>query len=347
MTKTHCMKIAYILGPNIAISGDSNGIKSQARSWRNGLVQLGHHVDAINTWENYSWKEYDIIHIFGRGLWLPSFLVRLKNFNPNIVISPIIDSIQNPFKYKLSSYVGMQKFRLYSPTYAFKKSLPYLRAVFVRSEYELKYISDSLSCKKEIIHKVPLSYSVTTNSEKVNQQKENFCLHVSSIYQPRKNVIRLIKAAKKYNFKLVLAGSKGVENDFKPLKNEIGNAVNIEVLGFVPQKILIDLYKRAKVFALPSTSEGVGIVALDAAVYGCEIVMTNVGGPKEYYNNMAHLVNPYKIDEIGQSILKALNEKPLQPDLKNHIYKNYSSDKIIKALEKSYQQITQLSEIKE
>lgn len=46
--------------------------------------------------------------------------------------------------------------------------------------------------------------------------------------------------------------------------------------------------------------EGVGIVAVDAAIYGCEIVITNIGGPKEYYDNMAYTVNPYNIDDIGK-----------------------------------------------
>src|SRR5690606_27226277 len=109
-------------------------------------------------------------------------------------------------------------------------------------------------------------------------------------------------------FRLVLAGSTGSEEEFRPIKEEIGDATNIEVLGFISEETKLDLYSKAKVFALPSLWEGVGIVALDAAVFGCKIVITKNGGPKEYYNGMAEVVDPLDIDSIGTSILKLLNE---------------------------------------
>ena len=50
----------------------------------------------------------------------------------------------------------------------------------------------------------------------------------------------------------------------------IGDSTNIEILGFVSDDELISLYNRAKVFALPSINEGVGLVALEAAVHGLQ-----------------------------------------------------------------------------
>ena len=328
------MKIAYILAPNIIISGDSNGIKAQASSWKSGLEKLGHTVDAINTWGNYAWETYDLIHIFGTGLWLPGLVKRLNKYNKNIVISPIIDSIKKPYIYKLSSFVGIEKLRLYSPTYALRHSLPYVQGVFVRSNYEAKFFTYSLGCIKDKIFKVPIQVDPPLVSNTV--PKEDFCFHVSSIYQKRKNVLRLIQAAQKYNFKLVLAGSKGSKLDYEPIKKQIGSSSNIEVLGFVSREELIEMYQRAKVFALPSIREGVGIVALDAAVYGCEIVITNVGGPKEYYNGKAHIINPYNVDEIGQAIRRGLSENNYQPELKKMIESNYSISTISKQIEFVY-----------
>ncbi|MBN2730382.1 MAG: glycosyltransferase [Bacteroidales bacterium] len=332
------MKVAYILRPNILNSGDSNGIKSQARTWKAGLEKLGHTVDEVDIWKHYSWKEYDIIHFFGTGLWLIGLLNELKKKNANLVLSPIIDSVENPFMYKLSTFIGAAKMRLYSPTYAMKKSLPYFMGVFVRSANEAKYLSYSMNYPGEKIFNIPISFNAKIDKQD-STEKEDFCLHVSSIYQSRKNVIRLIQAAKKYKFKLVLAGSKGTEQDFLPIKREIGDAKNIEVLGFVSNEQLDDLYTKAKVFALPSIIEGVGIVALDAAIHGCAIVITNIGGPKEYFGNLAYQVNPYSVDEIGSSILKAMHEKSFQPDLSNHIAENYSLSKVIEQLEESYYQI--------
>ena len=96
-------------------------------------------------------------------------------------------------------------------------------------------------------------------------------------------------------------------------------------MGFVSDKELSLLYNRAKVFALPSINEGVGLVALEAAMHGCNIVITNLGGPKEYYpKDMAQTVNPYDIDDIGQAIIKALADNNSQPKLREHIKNTYN-----------------------
>jgi glycosyltransferase involved in cell wall biosynthesis len=334
------MKIAYIIAPVVVISGKSNGIRSQALSWKKGLQNNGHLVDEVSPWGNYEWSSYDVIHIFGTGLWLYSFVSSLKNKNPNIIISPIIDSSQSAVLHRLSSYLGLKKIRLWSPTYTFRKTLSLTKGVFVRSIHESKYIPNNFS--KDKVHIVPLATIEPKKTE--TDYRENFCLHISSITQPRKNVIRLIKAAKKYNFKLVLAGSKGKEDDFKIIKDEIGNYKNIEILGFVSEEKKIELYSKAKVFALPSTNEGVGIVALDAASYGCEIVITALGGPKEYYNNLAEIIDPYSVDDIGRSITNFLNDNiKHQPELSSYVIKNYGEQAITAKIEKLYREIKILS----
>ena len=100
---------------------------------------------------------------------------------------------------------------------------------------------------------------------------------------------------------------------------------------------LIAYYKKCKVFALPSLLEGVGMVALEAAAYGAEIVLTNIGAPKEYWDGHAELVNPYNIDDIGKAIVKCLNKDLSQSLMLNFIRENYSLEactrKLLKALE--------------
>lgn len=233
-------------------------------------------------------------------------------------------------------YFKNQKLRLFSPTFSLKKSLPYVKGVYVRSDYESLFFSKSMNLNQDKIFKIMLPYDSNIEHSTSKVTKEKFCLHISSIYQERKNVIRLIKAAKKYNFNLILAGFKGADHEFEPLKREIGNSDNIKVLGFISKEEMIDLYERAKVFALPSISEGVGMVAIDAAAYGCDIVITNIGGPKEYYNNMAEIVNPFDIDEIGKSIKKLLTDNTYQPNLQKYIHTKFNKSLIAESLEATY-----------
>ena len=160
--------------------------------------------------------------------------------------------------------------------------------------------------------------------------------------QPRKNVPRLIEAAKKYGFRLKLAGNTGNAISKENLLSLIGNATNIEVLGFVSDDELFSLYNRAKVFALPSLNEGVGLVALEAAMHGCNIVITNLGGPKEYYpSGMAQLVDPYNTDDIGQAILRAMDDNTTQPKLRKKIKKTYNVSSCTDLLVKQYTKLLQ------
>ena len=182
------------------------------------------------------------------------------------------------------------------------------------------------------VHVVPVSLRINDIPEVDYSKKKNFCLHVSRLANWGKNVPRLVEAAKKYGFNLKVAGTLHGEERlwFDKL---IDGADNIEYIGRLPDKELFEYYRRAKVFALPSIVEGVGSVALEAATSGCEIVLTDIGGPKEYYNGRAVLVNPYDVDSIGKGVMEAFNSKKAQPELREYILKNYSLAACSKKLE--------------
>lgn len=316
------------------VSGNSNGIKSQALEWRRQLVNLGHEVDLIDLWGNYKWQDYDIIHFFGSGLWLYSILEGVYHYNRNIVVAPIIDTLKSKRAYRMASYMSVPKLRLVSINSTYRDLEKYIKAFYVRSEYEKGYFTESYGIDSSRVELLPLSTKF--NGEGCDLSvKEPYCLHISSFTQSRKNVYRLCQAAIKYNFKLVIAGSKGKPEDFAPFEQLIDGHDNIEILGFVSEEKMIDLYKKAKVFALPSINEGVGLVALEAASFGCDVVITEIGGPKEYYGDMAYVVNPYSVDDIGMKVVEALKTTK-QPQLFNHVMNNYSENILSKKLEASY-----------
>ncbi len=173
---------------------------------------------------------------------------------------------------------------------------------------------------------------------KKSVDKVDYCLHVSPFTQRRKNVMKLMQAAVKYNFPLKIVGSPGSIEESQPFYDYVSNHDNIELLGTVSDEKLISLYDEAKVFALPSYDEGVGFVALEAAARKCNIVLTNVGGPKEYYDGMAELVNPHSIDDIGMGVLKAL-KKPTDNQLASFIKKEYNIQTNCKKLLEIYSEI--------
>ncbi len=323
--------------PDACYNGSGDGTRKQAEIWCKELQRQGHQVDLVSTWGSYQWKTYDIVHFFGFGLWNYEMINWGCGMNPNVVFSPVIDSNTPLWKYRLFSYIGCERLRLFSQNYAARCYRDNVKLFLARTQYEADYIRQ-YGIGADKIKIVPLSYREDRYDASI--EKEPFCLFVGTMTQERKNVGRLIAAAKKYGFRLVLAGSPGNAASEKQLRAQIAGAPNIELKGFVSDDELCSLYNRAKVFALPSLNEGVGLVALEAAVHGCNIVITRLGGPKEYYKEgTAWLVDPFDVDDIGISVERALQTDHLQPKLREEIKQRYSVESCVEQLVKEYQKV--------
>lgn len=332
------MKIAYIMYPGACYMGAGDGSKMQAEIWARELERRGHQVDRINPWGHYDWKGYDIVHVFGFGLWNYDIIHWGSGINPRFVFSPIIDTNTPMWKYRLATHMGCGRLRLRSQNYALREIKSDIQLFFARTEYEADYLRRGYGIEERRIAIVPLSYRDDHYDEQVG--KEPFCLFAGTMTQPRKNVPRLIEAARKYGFPLKLVGNKGNAASEARLRQLIGDAPNIEVLGFVSDEELTRLYNRAKVFALPSLNEGVGLVALEAAVHGCNIVITRLGGPKEYYSEgKARLVDPYDVDDIGRAVMQALQDDDSQPALRNELLTKYNVSACVDLLLLKYQEV--------
>lgn len=329
------MNIAFVISETLCIA-PYNGIKIQAQTWGEELKRQGHNVTYVSPWEPQEWGTFDVIHLIGYSDFLED-LDKLCPFNSKIVFSPIIDSKQNLFLYRLMSYWGCSKLRLKSINNNIRRAKPYIRHWYVRSEFEYQYVNQAYGISPQQITVIPLSYRITPPVQFA--AKKNYCLHVSKLTDSRKNVLRLVKAAQKYNFKLVLAGSISSETDFLPIRQIVDSCPNISYIGRVSDEKLISLYQEAKVFALPSINEGVGLVAVEAAACGCNIVVTKVGGPKEYYHDMAFVVDPFNVDEIGQGVMNALNSVEYQPRLRDFVIEHYSLDFCVHNLVDSYMRV--------
>lgn len=326
------MKIAFYLIQNRISKG--NGVVSQALTWKKGLEQLGHEVTLCSSWEYYDLASYDAIQLFGFNENLPDGINALLSRNPNIFLAPVYDPDYGIQRAKLMAHYGNFKLRISSKYSALRDSRHKVKGLLVRSEFEKRYMVDAFGYSHKQCHIVKLPSGVT--SKYPFSAKEDFCFHMSLLCDKRKNVKRLIDAAIKYNFKLVLAGGLRDKSEEELLHKWIGASSNIEYKGYISEEEKKRLFQKAKVFALPSLNEGVGIVALEAASYGADVVITKLGGPKEYYGDYALKVNPYNVDEIGKSIKLFMDGLTFQPQLAQFIDQNNSLETISRKLELIY-----------
>lgn len=326
------MKIA-IYKPTVSISPVC-GVKVQGKMWADGLRALGHEVDLVNIWDDYDWDSYDWLIMMGYGGNFRDSSRAFAKLVKRLAIAPIVDPDGSYFKYKFfTKYWGNQKhLGLSSRFHDLYLNKDFYKLWLVRSDFEASYVKKCLEIDPSKIELVPLQYRVPS-CEKM-PVKENFCFHTSRLAASNKNIPRLIAAAKKYQFKLILAGLLASAEEKQWLYNMIDGYENIQYVGQLTDEELLNYYRRCKVFALPSITEGVGMVALEAAANGAEIVLTNDGGPKFYLQGHAEIINPYSVDEIGKAVVKLLANNVYQPELLDYMKNNFSPVVCSRKLEK-------------
>lgn len=316
------INVIFLMPPTV--SGSRNGVVSQALNWKRGLDQLGVNVDLANPWEEFNWSSYNIIHAFGTGNYLEILPKLKKKGIQKIVLSPIIDSERKNATLKILSKLRIESVNMTTEWATLKKSLSVVDCVLVRSNYEKSKVRNVFGISSGKIATLKLPQRFVRPPCPGLERRNDCCLHVSILSSVNKNVPRLIEASIKYNFNLRLAGNitdKAFERYFFPL---VERHDNISYLGVLSDAKLQKEYQTCRVFALPSLMEGVGLVALEAAAHGADIVITNRGGPKEYYGKYANLVDPTSIDSIGENITEFMNGASFQPALSTRVNQEFT-----------------------
>jgi glycosyltransferase involved in cell wall biosynthesis len=147
--------------------------------------------------------------------------------------------------------------------------------------------------------------------------REPVILSVGAI-QRRKNIVFLIEAFEHTtpDWKLLLAGSFGFDSDAARARIERSSRKqDIQVLGYVTDSQLEDLYQRASVFAFPSLDEGFGMPVLDAMARGVPVLTSNVSAMPEVAGGAALLVDPTDVRSIADGLCRLAANSELRDEL--------------------------------
>jgi glycosyltransferase involved in cell wall biosynthesis len=149
--------------------------------------------------------------------------------------------------------------------------------------------------------------------------REPIILSVGAI-QRRKNIVRLVEAFERtpQGWQLLLAGSFGFDSEAAQRRIESSSRrQDIQVLGYVSDERLEELYQRASILAFPSLDEGFGMPVLDAMARGLPVLTSNVsampevtGGPEA-----AILVDPTDSEAIAEGLCKLILDPALRDTL--------------------------------
>lgn len=148
---------------------------------------------------------------------------------------------------------------------------------------------------------------------------QKYILYVGTL-QPRKNILTLIKAFKKFydnnsEFKLMLVGKKGWLYDeiFYEVKN-LNLEDSVIFTGYLPDNEVSELYKYAYCYVLPSLYEGFGIPVLEAMSYDCPVISSFASSLPEVGGEAALYFDPENVNGLVDD-LESLKSEKLRKEL--------------------------------
>lgn len=355
------MRVAIIIRSTLftAIGGDTIQVINTARELR----QAGVSVEIKHAGSSIDYSRYDLLHFF--NLTRPAdILLHIKNSPKPFVVSPIWINYSEYDKFHREGIVGTAFRFIPANTIEYLKTIARWIAGKDRLTTCAYLWKGHRKCINEIVRKCALLlpnslleqkklsqyYTFTTGCEIIpNGIDPSLFFSDNIIKAPRlvlcvariegvKNQLNLIKALNNTHYTLLLIGSAAPNQlDYYRKCRELA-ADNIHFINHLPQEELIQYYQKARVHILPSWFETCGLSTLEAAAMGCNVVITDKGYTREYYEDYAFYCNPASPASIREAIEKAATT-PVLPYLKEKILKEYTWKKAAEKTLATYKKV--------
>lgn len=257
-----------------------------------------------------------------------------KIFKKELIIEVHGDWELAPFLSKKRKFMSFQK-----------KFTPILARFSFQNADKIRVISNYL---REKVQKIApqKSYFVFPTFTDINlflEEKDikynNFILFVGALEEV-KGVEYLIEAFAKINsefpeFKLIIIGDGSQKDKLKILSSNLGLKNEVEFKGKLSLKETKNIMKDCYFLVLPSLSEGLGRVLMEAMALKKAVVGSNVGGIPDLIkdNHNGFLTEPKNINDLSQKLETLLNDRNLTIKMgergKEIVEKNFSNERYI------------------
>ena len=316
-----------------AVSILHGGPRVQILQTKAELEKLGAAVTLFQPWEHFDPKGTDIVHLFSANLGTFHLARVMHDLHLPMVTSSIFYTRRSPgaIRMTLAANDMLKRMRtgIWTDYYFTRQICEWSQAVLPNTIDEGSLLEHGIGVPSRKITVVP--NGVEPRFEfgdpslfKKEYGLDRFILNVGHIGPPRKNVLNLIRALKTIDHPAVIIGRITPGTYGERCLAEAKENKNILIIDGLKNdsSMLASAYAAADVFALPSTFETPGIAALEAALSGAKIVITPVGGTKDYFGPLAEYVDPSSPDSIRSGIERALNA-PCEAKLKEHIKREF------------------------
>lgn len=170
--------------------------------------------------------------------------------------------------------------------------------------------------------KISVLYNPCPIIQRHDTKQDNIILYAGAVNE-RKGYNDLLKAfglikEKIPEWKVVFAGNGEIEKG-KALSRQLGIESQVEFTGWVTGKEKEKLFRRAKIFCLPSYAEGFPMAVLEAWSYGLPVITTPVGGIPDVAKDGENMLlfNSGDIFKLAENIEKLIANKDLYDKISN------------------------------
>jgi glycosyltransferase involved in cell wall biosynthesis len=354
------VKIAFI--SRASLFTNRGGDTVQVMQTANWLQKMGVEVDIRLCNEKIDYENYDLLHFF--NLIRPAdFLYHIRKSRKPYVLSTIFVDYHEYdrfvrsglsgaiFRMLPSGFIEYLKViaryfangeKIVSPEYLFfghrrsmKKIISNAALILPNSANEYNRLLKEFGISKPFrIIPNAIDPDIFTGSPE-NQKEQDTILCVGRI-EGLKNQINLIRALNDTPYHLYLIGAASANHSkyYEECRKEAGP--NVFFVDAIPQQELVDYYRRARVHVLPSWFETTGLSSLEAAAMGCNVVITDKGDTREYFEDMAFYCDPSDPDSIRRAVETAA-AAPVNERLRKKVREAYNWQEAALKTREAYQ----------
>jgi glycosyltransferase involved in cell wall biosynthesis len=210
------------------------------------------------------------------------------------------------------------------------------------SDHTTKNLKNMLGRKKEIVV-IPNGVDIETIMEELPSDNLSDIIFAGRLLQ-NKNIDVLLRAVailktKKPDIKLFIIGDGPEKQNLESLASVLKIEKNVNFFGFFEDNNKVyGLMKSSKVFVLPSTREGFGIVALEANACGIPVITTNheQNATKELIKEGENgVLTELDEEQIAEAIENLLINKKNQIFYRKYVEK-YNWDNVVMGIKNTY-----------
>lgn len=360
------MKIAFISRATLYSTpgGDTKQIDFTAHYLR----QMGVDVDIYPTDKQIDYSKYDLLHFF--NIIRPADILGHieKSGKPYVVSTIFLD--YGEFEKKTRG--GMMKWlnRIFSEDqieyikaiarwakngekigsskylrWGHAKSIVYIAKhsgiLLPNSENEYRRLAAKYHLE-HAYHVVPngIDDKIAGLTSRRNPKYENTVLCVARV-EGRKNQLNLIRALNNTQYRVQIHGKPSPNNVWYYEQCRKEAADNIHFSDWLTEEELYEMYHSAKVHILPSYFETTGLSSLEAAVMGCNIVVTEKGDTRDYFKDDAWYCDPDDTASIKAAVDAAF-AAPYSQEFKARILREFTWKRAAEETLAAYKKVLKL-----